>query len=451
MSNQLDFRSERVSTLFRKMFVPTLFGMLAMSAVTMIDGIFVGHGVGSDGIAAVNICVPLLMFIQGIGLMAGAGCSVMASISLSQGRQHEARAFVTSAMLFITLLVTAILTVIFAAPDSVSFLLGSSEHLLPLVKDYLLWFAPSLLFNVWLAVALFVVRLDGAPRLAMWCNVLNAVINAVLDWLFIFPLGWGVKGAALATSIACFVGAAVAVYYLIFDAKDVRLYLPNVTWRRIKIWGRHVAEQCKIGFSALLGEVAMALMFFVGNHVFMHYLGDNGVGAFGISCYYLPFVFMMGNAAAQSAQPIISFNFGLGDFARARQTRSIALLAAVACGALTTLFFVFAPKWLIMLFLPIGTPTAALAIYGFPLYAVAFVPMVVNLVVIGYYQSIERVRPAIFYSLLRAVVFLVPCFLLLPQALDVAGIWLALPLSELLTTTTILLTGLYHRSKNRAF
>ena len=202
----IDLSTLNVFTLFRKYFVPTLLGMLSMSAVTAIDGIFVGHGVGSDGIAAVNICVPLLMLFTGIGLMVGAGCSVVASIQLSRGKSKSARLNVTQALLFVTIVALIPSVLMMAFPAETARMLGSSEHLLPMVTDYLLWFVPSWVFQIWITVSLFVIRLDGSPKLAMLCSLITAVINVVLDWLFIFPFGWGVMGAAFATSISIMVG-----------------------------------------------------------------------------------------------------------------------------------------------------------------------------------------------------------------------------------------------------
>lgn len=445
MKQELDFGTERVSTLFRKIFVPTVLGMLSLSAVTMVDGIFVGHGTGSDGIAAVNICIPLLMALQGIGLMAGAGCSVMASIAIAQGKASRARTYTTHAIVLVTLIAAAVIVVTMIDPHQVGRWLGSSEHLLPQVVDYLYWFAPSLLFQMWLEVSLYVIRLDGAPRLAMWCSIINAVLNTILDWLLIFPLGMGVKGAAIATSISCLVGAAVAMGYLLFRAKAVRLHSLHLSRRGMQFWLQNIKEQCEIGFSAFLGEMTLAVLFFVGNLVFMHYLGDNGVGAFGISCYYMPFVFMMGNAIAQSAQPIISFNYGLGNRKRVHSALWVSLCTAILVGILPMLLFTFFPAWLVALFLDLNTPTARLAIDGFPYYAVGFVFFVVNLSIIGYYQSRERILPATWFALLRGLLFLVPCFVLLPRWFGTKGIWLALSASEMLTTTCIALYIAYHR------
>ena len=150
----IDFGTEKVSTLFKKLFFPTLLGMLGMSAMTAIDGIFIGHSVGSDGIAAVNIICPPLMLLTGLGLMTGTGCSVVASIHLSRGKTKAARLNVTQAFLFATAAAAVPVALLLGFTDEAARLLGSSEHLLPLVRDYIVWNVPSWVFMVWEAVAL---------------------------------------------------------------------------------------------------------------------------------------------------------------------------------------------------------------------------------------------------------------------------------------------------------
>ena len=433
----LDLGTEHVGRLFRKFFVPTLLGMLSISAVTVADGIFVGHGVGSDGIAAINICIPLLMLFTGFGLMVGAGCSVVASIHLARQQVKAARINVTQAFLFVTLVTLVCSALILGFVRPVAAWLGSSEHLLPMVVDYLWGFVPALVPQMWVAVGLFVVRLDGAPRLAMWCSVVSALVNVVLDWFFVFPLGWGVFGAALASTLAVAIGGIIVGVYLFRRARTLRFYPLKASRKSLRLTLRNIGYQCRIGASAMLGEATMAVLMFTGNLVFMHYLGDDGVGAFGIACYYAPFVFMIGNAVAQSAQPIVSFNFGAARLDRVAAVQRVALATAVFCGGAVALAFVGCPQLLVGLFLPLETAAARLAVEGVPLFAAGFVCFVVNLAVIGYYQSLERVRPATFFALLRGFFFLVPAFVLLPRLCGTPGIWLAMPLSEMLTFLAI--------------
>lgn len=186
---------------------------------------------------------------------------------------------------------------------------------------------------------------------------------------------------------------------------------------------------------------------FMGNQTFMKYLGENGVGAFGIACYYIPFVFIVGNAIAQSAQPIISYNFGLGYQKRVYTTGKIALLTSFMCGIIITSLFTFCPHRLIWLFLSPDSAACEIAIRGFPYFSIGFIFFILNLSLIGYYQSVKRIKPATFFALLRGFIFLIPCFILLPETAGTNGIWFALSLSEILTTFVIVI---FYMRSNRS-
>lgn len=445
----IDLGRQSVGRLFRSYFIPTLLGMLSLSAVTALDGVFVGHGIGSDGIAAINICIPLLMLFTGIGLMAGAGASVSASILMSRGKVRAARINTTQAVLFVTLVSIVPIIAIYAWPTPTARLLGASEHLAPMVREYLLWFLPQLLLQMLCSVSLFLIRLDGRPKFAGGFNIAAALVSVILDWLFIFEFGWGLMGAAFAPTVSLFLGAVVGVGYLAFFARNVRFCRLRWRLRDFGVAAGNLVTQCKIGSSALLTEATLAMLMLVGNWVFAVHLGDDGVGAFGIACYYIPFVFMVGNAIAQSAQPIISYNFGLGSAVRVHATERIALATSVGCGLAVTLLFSLCPHWLVALFISTSNPSAQLAISGFPLFSVAFVFFIVNLCAIGYFQSVERLRPATVFALLRGFVLLIPSFIFLPHILGSDGIWLALALSEITTSLILAIYFLHVRRRER--
>lgn len=430
--DSIDFGRDRVSLLFRRMLVPTLFGMLSICAVTLVDGIFVGHGVGSDGIAAVNICIPLLMLFTGLGLMLGVGSSVAASLHLAKGNDKAAQLNVTQAFAAGTLVTVVVGGLVMLFPGLTGRLLGSSETLLPQVRLYMLGMMPGMLFQICDAIGLFALRLDGSPKLAMWVNVIGALANVVLDWLFIFPLGMGVFGAALASSLSMGLGTAIVLVYLARYGRRVRFHRIRWSVKSLRLTLRNIGYQCRIGGSALLGEATMAVLMFMGNVMFMRYLGDAGVGAFGIACYYCPFFFMIGNAIAQSAQPIISYNVETQP-ARAVKAQRYALCIALAIGAGITLLFGFCPRLLVGLFLPLTTHAAQLAVEGMPLFGLGVTFFILNLAIIGYYQSTEKSLAATVLALLRGAIFLIPLFLVLPLWLGAEGIWLAMPVSEAAT------------------
>ena len=445
--DDLDFGTLNIPRLFTKIFMPTLLGMVSWSLLTVVDGIFVGWGVGSNGIAAINICYPIFLVLTGFALMVGTGASVVASIHLSQDNVKAARINVTQAVWFSTFVVIGAMLFILIAPEQISYMLGASPTLMPLVRDYMFYLIPSGIMQMWSVVGLFVIRLDGSPKYAMWCNVIPALLNIFFDWLFIFPLGMGVKGAAIASAISTVIGGVMAFVYLVKYARTLKMGSIKMSPTSVVLTCRNVSYQCRIGFSALLGEVTMALLLFVGNLVFMKYLGDAGVGAYGVACYYTPFVFMFGNSIAQSAQPIVSYNYGLGRWDRVRKTLSISVRTAVLSSMFSIVAFTLFPQQLVHLFIAESDPAAQIAIEGLPYFAAGFLFFILNLVAIGFLQSIKKMAPATIFALLRGVVFLFPAFLLLPEFIGVKGMWLALPLSELLTFIVVVGYMFFKRSR----
>ena len=446
--DSIDFESGQIGKLFRRMLLPTLLGTLAMSAMTVIDGIIVGQGVGSQGVASINIVAPIYLIMSGIGLMVGAGCSVVASIHLAQNKLKVARLNVTQALLVSAFVVTLIAIGVLVFPEQTARLLGASDTLMPHVLDYVVWIMPGFVFEMFSLIGLFIIRLDGAPRFAMWCNIIPAVLNAILDWVFVFPVGMGVKGAGVATSFCMFLGGMMALSYLVFKARSLRPQLPKLSVKSLRLTLRNIGYQCRVGFSSLMGELAIAVSIYIGNLVFMRYLGDEGVGAFGISCYYTPFFFSVGNSIAQSAQPIISYNYGAERWTNVAKVRRLLLSTSLAVGVVLALLFSLLPEPLVALFVDTSSSAGRIAINGFPYFATGIILFILNVAIIGYYQSIERIGRAILLVSLRGVIFLLPCFMLLPRLYGEEGIWLAMPVAELFTLVAIVIGGRIDRVRS---
>lgn len=195
----------------------------------------------------------------------------------------------------------------------------------------------------------------------------------------------------------------------------------------------------KLGFSTFIGEIAISCMMITGNYMFIRFLGEDGVAAFSVACYLFPFLFMFGNAIAQSALPIISYNHGLKRFDRVVATRKLSLIIAFACGLIITLLGIFFSPIVVGMFIPKGLPAYQIAIEGFPYYSLCFILFALNLVLIGYFQSIEQPKPATLFMLLRGIIFIVPIFIFLPHLCGSAGLWLATPISELMTFLVIVI------------
>lgn len=445
--DSIDFGTMKISSLFSRLFIPTLLGMLFSATLTIVDGIFVGHGVGSDGLAAVNIVAPLFMITTGVGLMFGLGVSVVAAIHLSQNKVKAARINITQALIVSSLIMILISGLVLCFHKQVGYLFGSSERLLPLVLDYIDWLVPSLVFGMIMSMGLFVIRLDGSPVYAMLCNAIPAVLNILLCYLFVIRLNWGIKGSAIATSIAMIVGGIMASIYIISFSKILHLYRLKISRKSIILSVRNIGYMIKLGSSALLGELAIACMLLVGNYVFIRTLGEDGVAAFSVACFCLPLVFMVNNAIAQSAQPIISYNYGSGNTLRVKKTKTLSIYISSLFGFIAMVASILFCKPLVSLFLDTSCNAYTIATNGIPYFALGFVFFSFNIVCVGYYQSIEKAKQAITYTLLRGFVLMILSFLTLPLFFGEKGIWLSVPCSEMLTAIIIVVSWIISRNQ----
>ena len=245
--DSLDFGNEKIGRLFRAMFFPTLIAMFFNSILNICDGMFVGHGVGSDALAAINIVAPMFLLTTGIGLMFGIGASVIASIRLAEDNVKAARiimtqAYVAGAVIFGTIIV---LTLIFTRP--ILYAAGCSPALEGLATDYLLWLLPGFFFFYLQCVGMMLVRLDGSPKYAMSVQIVAAVLNIFLDWLLVFPLDMGIAGASIATSFSCVVGGCMVLAYFIWFSDKLKFYRLKMSVKSLMLSLRNTGYMMKIG------------------------------------------------------------------------------------------------------------------------------------------------------------------------------------------------------------
>ncbi len=441
----LDYAGGNIGRLFAKMFFPTLLGLLFNALITIVDGVFVGQGVGPEGIAAVNIVAPLYMVVTGCGLMLGIGSSVVASIAIARKDSRIASVNVTQAFVLSAVFVTVLTAVLLLWPESVVRAMGCSDALLPGALDYLLWLVPGIYVLVFECIGMMVIRMDGSPKFAMFCNIIPAVINIALDYYLVFPCGMGVKGAAIATSASIGIGTVMVLAYFLWFS-----YVVKFRWTARRFFANMWHQVC-IGSSAFVTEVAMSVMMLTGNYVFIRCYGDTGVAAFSIACYLFPLIFMMSNAVAQSAQPIISYNFGAGAGERVSAAFRLSVRVALLCGFVAFGAIALFAESIVAMFIDPACAAGVLASKGLPVYAACAVFFSVNISFIGYYQSIERALKAMVFTLVRGVVVLVPMFWFLPRVWPEYGVWGAIPASEAVTLALICSSYAFslRRSKQR--
>ena len=444
MQDSIDFGTMNIPKLFRMMFIPTLLGMILSATINIADGIFVGRGVGNDALAAVNIVAPFFMLATGIGLMFGVGASIVASIHLSHQKVKVANINITQALSISLCIMLSLSLLVMTFRAEVALLLGSSEQLLPSVLEYMNWIVPFLAFYMLLNIGLFIIRLDGSPTYAMLCSAIPALINLTLDYIFVFPLHWGLMGAALASAISVIVGSIMIVVYIVGFSKVLHLYRPKFSLKSILLTIRNIGYMVKLGSSAFLTEAAIACMMLVGNYIFMRYLGEDGVAAYSVACYCFPIVFMVNNAIAQSTQPIISYNYGALRPARVKKAGiTMALMALVYTGLMWSVI-ILAPEYLISVFSS-DTALSADAVPALKLYFAAFIFMDLQYIGQTVFKSLNKRKQAIFFSLLRKVFIVVPLTYLLPYTFHMGtdGVFLAEPVSNVIGGSLCFITMLF--------
>jgi len=436
--DSIDFAGAPVGKLFRQLFVPALLGMVSMVVVNLADGAFVGHGAGGDSLAAINIAAPIFNLMTGIGIMFGIGSSIIASIHLSQGKKKAAELNLTQALIGSFIIALCLSILILTHLDATCRIFGSNETLLPLAHRYLRWIALFMPVCMIGLVGGFAIRLDGSPRYAMCCTLIAGVMNVILDWLFVFPLHMGLEGAAIATSISFSSSGVLALAYLLFFSKTLHLRRLKLSLKSLVLTCRNLWYQIKAGFSTMVGETSVAVTMIVGNFVFIKYLGEDGVAAYSVACYCMPIIIMVGNAIVESIQPIASFAYGVGDMKRAHAARRIGVISGIVTGIVATLIFSVGAPYITLVFMSPSDSAYQVCVNGLPWFSIGAIFIALNIVLIGYLQSIERAGAAVVFSLLRGFVIVLPAFLILPTILDVPGIWLSIPVAEILTFAGII-------------
>lgn len=438
--DNLDFGNGNIGRLFRTMFFPTLIAMVFNSLLNICDGMFAGHGVGPEALAAINIVAPMFLLTTGVGLMFGIGSSVIASIRLAEENIKAARIIMTQAFIAGAVIFSVIIALIALFLKPILYLAGCSEALEGLATDYLLWLLPGFFFFYIQCVGMMLIRLDGSPKMAMAIQITSAVLNIFLDWLMVFPLGMGIAGASIATSISCIVGGMLVLTYFLKFSSVLKFYRLKASRKSLLLTVRNVGYMAKIGFATFVTELAIGVMIVTGNYMFISRLGEDGVAAYSIGCYLFPLIFSLSNAVAQSAQPIISFNYGAGKSDRVSQTLRLSLMTGAICGAGVSLVMWLGAPLLASIFLPSDTTAFGYAVHGLPLFGLSAVFFSLNIVMIGYYQSVEKAVRSTLYTVMRGIIYLIPAFIFLPGAIGNDGLWLAIPTAELLTLITIALT-----------
>lgn len=424
-------KTQTATKSFFQYFIPTILGMMLMSVNVVVDGIFVGNGVGSVALASVNVATPVFSLIVSISLLIGVGGGTLYSIAMGEGNIKRAQFFFTTSFVLITVFILIIGFVSYFNLERLALLFGANQETLPYAMDYiriLLIFSPILAWENCMSIF---VRNDGDPQLAMIGLIVAALLNIVLDYWMIFILQWEVTGAALATAIATLVG--LFVYLIHFFKRDSGLKFIWGKWRKKDVW-----QIGTIGFPSFLSEAGTGVFVMGYNLAIGYYAGTTGLAAFSVINYLHTFMFLAFIGIGSSIQPMISFYYGSKQFHSIKETVKVAEITGFALGVLALIIGYIGADFLVSIFGVASNAIAELAAKGIKLFFLGYLFMGTNFIYMTYYQSIGYVRPSIGITLFRGFILLIVALLVLPYWFGTTGIWLALPVAEGIVAAVLL-------------
>ncbi len=443
MSNEITWRleHENIGRLLVHYAIPAVIGTMVNALYNIVDRIFIGQGVGALAISRLTLTFPILLFMQAFGMLIGAGSATRVSIHLGRKANDLADNVLGNAftMTFIIGAITIVPSMIFL--DELLHWFGGSDQTIPYAKDYLYIAIPGNLLATLSFSFNAIMRASGYPKKAMFTMMTGAVLNVILDPIFIFWLDLGIRGAAIATVISMVVGAALVMSHFIRKDSIVRFHAKYFRLRGSIVW-----NILTIGISPFSMQMAGSLVMVIMNNALKENGGDLALGANGIISSIVMLIVMLIIGLAQGMQPIVGFNYGAGHHDRVLSALKLAIFVATVItgiGCVSSLLF---PRWLVSAF---STDQELMAITenGLRLTMLVFVFVGSQIIISQFFQSIGIAWKAMFLSLSRQFLFLIPAILLFPPMWGLDGVWLAQPFSDFIAAVTAWFF-LWHHVKN---
>ena len=411
---------------FFKYVSQNIFGLLGTSCYILADTYFIAQAAGTDGVTLLNLCLPIYNLIFAFGSMIGLGAATRYAILRAQGDARAQRYF-SNAIFSVCILAVPFMLVGIFRPDGLLRLMGGDADIVALGMNYariFLMFTPFFMCNY--VVASFV-RNDGDPSLAMVATLSGSLFNVVFDYIFIFPMGLGLPGAALATAISPILSIAVCSAHFIKKSN-------TITFVRKAPSVRLLAQSCQLGISGFVGELSSGVTTTVFNFLLLRLAGNVAVAAYGVVANFALVATAIFNGVAQGAQPLVSQCYGKNEMAGARKL--LLLGCGTALGLAALLYGVVFGYTDVLTALFNSENSALMATFahsGMRIYFVGYFFAGCNIVAAGYLGAVNRPAEASITSLCRGMVAIVVCSLVLSALFGMNGVWAAFPVSEAIT------------------
>ena len=428
-----DLGTQKINKLLIKQAVPATIGILVMSLNMIVDTIFVGQWIGVLAIAAITVILPIAFLISSIGMGIGIGGSSI--ISRALGANNTEKAFLTFGNQISLTVILAILFVTIGNVYSVPILnlFGAKGAILPIASEYfniIIYGVPFLAFAM---MGNPTIRAEGKPKFAMYAMMVPAVLNILLDILFIKIFDWGMWGAGLATSIA-YASCGIYILYFFLSSKSELKIIP----KNFKLNFKIVLEIFQLGGVSIVRQGAISILMIVLNFSLYKYGGEIAIAIFGIINRVLMFAYSPIIGISQGFLPVAGFNIGANKNKRVQQTIKKSIWFGTIIGTLVFIGIFLFKEELIWIF---TNDTTLLDKTPNAMFIVFLATPIITMQLIGsaYFQAAGKALPALFLTLLKQGIFLIPLAYLLPKYYGIEGVWWSFPISDLLSTTITVL------------
>ena len=420
--------TESIGKLLMQYAVPAIIAMTASSLYNMVDSIFIGHGVGTMAISGLALTFPLMNLAAAFGSLVGVGASTLISVKLGQRDYDTAQRVLGNVFVLNMVLGVAFTIIVMLFLDPILYFFGGSDQTVGYARDYMqIILLGNAVTHLYLGLNA-VLRSSGHPQKAMYATIATVVINTILDPVFIYGFGWGIRGAAVATIVAQVI--SLAWQFKLFSNKDELLHFHRGIFRLKR---KIVFDSLAIGMSPFLMNLAACFIVIIINQGLKKYGGDLAIGAFGIVNRLVFIVVMIVMGLNQGMQPIAGYNFGAKLYGRVNKVLRLTIIYATVVTTFGFLGGMLVPDLVVGIFTSDAELTE-LSVTGLRI-TVMFFPIIgFQMVTSNFFQSIGMAGKAIFLSLTRQMLILLPCLLVLPQFFGVAGVWYSMPVSDLLAS-----------------
>ena len=422
----LNLLKDNEKKVFYHYLIPSICSTLVNSIYILVDTLIIGQGVGADGITALNIFLPFYSLYMGIGLMFGIGAGILMSTEDGVGDTEKSKKYFIASILGVSVVVIILTLVSIFKLRKISYMLGANENSIDLVMEYgkyIVFATPIFICTNFLGP---IIRNRKDPNRCMVAVLVGAGLNIVLDYIFVFPMQMGMKGAAIATVIGSLTTSLVLITHFINKENRVKICIKGISFDMIM-------KIISCGSSSFLMEVATGFVIFIFNIQILKYIGDNGIVVYGIISNCILVGASLFNGVAQASQPIIATNHGANEVKRVKNIVKYALYTTIGMGIiLYAVVFIFT-KEVILVFVKADNTIINMGIPAIRMYLSAFCIMNINILMCNYFQSVGKEKLSVTISVIRGFLLNIILVFIMPFALGGNSLWLVVPITEIIT------------------